>query len=159
MEIKQYVSLLWRWAWLIVLGALIGGGLAYLVSSNMTPVYQASSIYLIDEAPGSTSGNEYAQTLFERTLAQTYVSMINRRPVREETIQRLELNLSEQNLAGMVSISAVPDTQLLTVRIEDTNPARAAEIANILGIVFIEQNQTRENQRYSAPIKIGRAHV
>ncbi|MCL4265645.1 MAG: polysaccharide biosynthesis tyrosine autokinase [Anaerolineae bacterium] len=153
MEIKHYASLLWRWAWLIVLGIVLAGGLAYVVSARTTPVYQATAVYLLDRAPSGT-GNEYAQSLYEQKLAQSYVRMVNTRPVREETITRLDIadDLHEGRLAGMVSISAVPETNLISIRVEDTDPARAATIANTMGFVFIEQNEIRENQRYAAPI-------
>ncbi|HUM69711.1 MAG TPA: polysaccharide biosynthesis tyrosine autokinase [Chloroflexota bacterium] len=153
MEIRQYVSLLWRWAWLIVLGIVVAGGLAYVVSARTTPVYQATAVYLLDRAPSGT-GNEYAQSLYEQKLAQSYVRMVNTRPVREETIARLDNadELHEGRLAGMVSISAVPETNLITIRVEDIDPTRAAAIANTMGFVFIEQNEIRENQRYAAPI-------
>ncbi len=153
MEIRHYFALLWRWAWLIVLGIVLAGGLAYVVSRNTTPVYQATAVYLLDRAP-SGSGNEYAQSLYEQKLAQSYVRMVNTRPVREETITRLGIGeeLGEGRLTGMVSISAVPETNLITIRVQDTDPARAAAIANTMGFVFIEQNEIRESQRYAAPI-------
>lgn len=153
MEIKHYASLLWRWSWLIVLGVLLAGGLAYLVSVNTPREYQATAVYLLDEAPSGT-GNEYAQTLFEQKLAQSYVRMVNTRPVRQETIEQLGIadELKEGRLAGMVSIAAIPETNLISIRVEDTDPERAAAIANTMGFVFIEQNEARENQRYAAPI-------
>jgi non-specific protein-tyrosine kinase len=153
MEIKHYASLLWRWSWLVVLGVLFAAGLAYLVSVNTPREYQATAVYLLDEAPSGT-GNEYAQTLFEQKLAQSYVRMVNTRPVRQETIERLGIadELREGRLAGMVSISAIPETNLISIRVEDTDPERAADIANTMGFVFIEQNEARENQRYAAPI-------
>lgn len=153
MEIKHYLSLLWRWAWFIIISVVLVGSIALIISRNTTPVYQATAVYLLDEAP-SGSGNEYAQTLFEEKLAQSYVRMVNTRPVREETLRRLNLEgeLREGTLAGMIGVSAVPETQLITIRIEDTDPERAANIANTVGFVFIEQNEARENQRYAAPI-------
>lgn len=152
MEIKHYLSLMWRWAWLIVLGAAIAGISTYLYNNNITPVYQASATFMIDRAPGSGNGNDYAQTLVEQTLAQSYVRMVNTRPVREATIERLDLALSESRMKGMIAISAIPETQLLTIKVEDTDPERAAEIANTVGFVFIEQNAARESARYSEPI-------
>lgn len=153
MEIRQYLSLLLRWWWLILLGVVIAGGIAYFVSINTPREYAATAVYLIDEAPSGT-GNDYAQTLFEEKLAQSYVRMVNTRDVRTATIERLGLGdeLKESRLASIVTIASVPDTQLLTIRIEDTDPERAAAIANTMGFVFIEQNQARENQRYAAPI-------
>lgn len=153
MEIRHYISLLWRWWWLLLLGVVLGGSTAYVVSKNTTPLYQAMALYIIDQAPSGT-GNDYAQALFEQKLAQSYIRMVNTRPVREETIRRLELEreLSQGALAGKVSISTLADTQLLAIRVEDTDPERAADIANTIGFVFIEQNQARENQRYAGPI-------
>ncbi|MCZ7667066.1 MAG: Wzz/FepE/Etk N-terminal domain-containing protein [Chloroflexi bacterium] len=53
MVIKEYIALVWRWAWLIVLGILVAAAAAFIVSKNTTPVYRASSRLLIDQAPGS----------------------------------------------------------------------------------------------------------
>ncbi|MCP4357243.1 MAG: polysaccharide biosynthesis tyrosine autokinase [Chloroflexi bacterium] len=154
MEIKQYAALLWRWLWLIILGALIAGGTAFLVSINTTPVYQASSRLLIDEAPGSTRGNDFSVALLEQQQAQTYVEIINVRDIREVTIAQLGLEneLQEHVLDGMVSVSVVPETQLLTIRVQGTNPEQIAAIANTIGTVFIEKMQEWENRRYAAPI-------
>lgn len=152
MEIKRYVALILRWAWLIVLGVIIAGGTAFLVSKNTTPVYQASARYLIDEAPGVGGGNEYAQVLLEERLTQTYVQIMETNSVLKETIDRLELPFTPKTLAGMVSVTAPQETQILIINVEDTDPARAAAIANTLGDVFITQNQERENQRYAEPI-------
>jgi non-specific protein-tyrosine kinase len=152
MEIKQYAALVWRWAWLIILGAVIAGGIAYIVSINTTPVYATSARLLIDEAPGSSAGNDYSQILLEQKLAQTYVEIINTRQVREATIEQLGLPLTQGQLGSMVSVSSVPETQLLTIRVEDTDPERAALIANTIGAVFIQQNQERENLRYAEPL-------
>ncbi len=152
MEIKRYFQIFWRWAWLIVLGALVAGGVAFLISKNTTPVYQATARLLIDEAPGTSSGNEYSQLLVEQRLAQTYVELLTTFSVMEETAARLELPYTAEQLSRLVSVSAPPETQILVIRAEDTSPARAAEIANTIGKVFIEQNQERENLRYAEPI-------
>ena len=45
MEIKRYLALIWRWAWLIILGVVVAGGSAFLVSKNTTPVYRAEARY------------------------------------------------------------------------------------------------------------------
>lgn len=152
MEIKAYFSILIRWLWLIVLGVLVAGGVSYLVSRNTTPVYSTSTRLLIDEAPGGASGNEYSQVLLEQRLALTYVEIIETTPILEETINRLNLDMTTGQLAGKVSISAPTDTQIIQIVVEDTNPSRAAEIANTLVDVFIQKTEERENLRYAGPI-------
>ncbi len=152
MELKRYLGVLRRWIWLVILGAIVAGGAAYFISSNMTPVYSARSRYLIDEAPGSNNSNEYSKLLTEQKLAQTYVEIATARPVLEETIEKLDLPYSVGELRRKVSVNAPLDTQILVITTEDTDPQRAATIANTVGEVFITQNQIRENLRYAEPI-------
>jgi non-specific protein-tyrosine kinase len=159
MELKRYFDVLKRWFWLVILGAILAGAAAYFISSNMTPIYSASSRFLIDQAPGSSTANEYSQLLTEQKLAQTYVEIATARPVLEETIVRLDLPLSVKQLRTMVSVNAPADTQILVIRAEDIDPERAAEIANTVGAVFIDQNQARENLRYAEPIATWQARV
>jgi non-specific protein-tyrosine kinase len=152
MEVKKYLSLLLRWGWLVILGSLLFGTVTYIVNKNTPPVYRTSARFLIDEAPGGSGSNDYAQILLEQRLAQTYVELINVRTVREETVRRLNLPFSASSLAGKISVSAPEDKQILVITVEDTDPQRAADIANTVGDVFIEQTEERESLRYAEPI-------
>ena len=154
MDIRRYGDVLKRWAWLIILSAIVAGAAAYFISSSMAPIYRASARHLIDEAPGSgNSSNEYSQLLTEQILAQTYVEIATTRPVLEETIARLTLPFTPQQLRSKITINAPADRQVLVVSVEDTDPQRAADIANTLGEVFIAQNEARDNLRYAEPIQ------
>lgn len=160
MEIKRYMVLIWRWAWLIILGIVIAGSSAFLVSKNTTPVYRASARFLIDEAPRGSISNEYAQILLEERLAQTYVQIIKTNSVLQETLNRLENPVANmERLAAMVTISAPQDTKILVISVEDVDPVRAAAIANMVGEVFIEQNLERQSQRYAEPIANWEARI
>ena len=152
-EIKKYASIIWHWAWLIILGALVVGGVAYLYNSSQTPIYSASARLLIDEAPGSDSSNDYAQLLLEQQMAATYIELIRTRPVMEEVIERLNLDITAGELSGRVSVNVPLDTQILIITVNDASPARAAALANTIGEVFTDQTEARENLRYAGPIE------
>ncbi len=152
-EIKKYASIIWHWAWLIILGAIVAGGVAYLYSRTQTPIYSASARLLIDEAPGSNTGNEYSQLLLEQQMAATYIELILTRPVMEETIERLGLDLTAGELSGRVSVNVPLDTQILIITVNDTSPSRAAKLANTIGEVFTDQTEARESLRYAGPIE------
>jgi non-specific protein-tyrosine kinase len=49
-----------------------------------------------------------------------------------------------------VQVQPVRDTTLIEVRVEDTDPQRAAGIANALVVEFAEQNQELQTSRYAA---------
>lgn len=152
MDIKDYISLVWRWAWLIVLGVLVAGSAAYIVSRNTTPVYRATARLMIDEAPGGNSGNDYSRVLYEQRLAQTYVEILTTAPILQETIEQLGYPFTVPQLRSMISVSAPQDTKIIMISVEDADRERTAVIANTLATVFIRENQARESLRYAEPI-------
>ena len=152
MDIKDYFALVWRWSWLIVVGVLVAGAAAYLVSRNTTPVYRATTRLMIDEAPGSNTGNDYSRVLYEQRLAQTYVEILTTTPILEETINELGYPFTVNQLRSKISVSAPQDTKIIVISVEDTDPMRTAVIANTLAEVFIQENQARESLRYAEPI-------
>jgi len=150
-DLRQYAYLLWHWAWLIALAALLAGAAAYLVSRQQTPIYQAATTVMVNEAP-SSQGNDYTSVLVSEQLTQTYSQLAVTQPILEQVAARLGLGLSGANLAGIITVQPVRDTQLIqiTVRLED--PALAAAIANTLAQVFSEQIRQMQSDRFSASL-------
>ncbi|MCJ7702848.1 MAG: polysaccharide biosynthesis tyrosine autokinase [Anaerolineales bacterium] len=148
-DLRRYVSLLWRWAWLVILIIVLSGATTYVVSIQMPPVYQASSSLLINEAPG-TKATDYSSIITSERLTQTYAKMLVQKPVLTEVITRLDLTMDINNLKQMITVQPVVDTQLIDIKVEDTDPIRAAAIANEIGAVFSEQNQAMQEARYAS---------
>ncbi|MGD9317675.1 MAG: polysaccharide biosynthesis tyrosine autokinase [Anaerolineae bacterium] len=152
MELRDYWYLLRKWLWLVVLGALLVGGLGYLISRNMTPVYQASTSLLV--TPGSTQAlDNYSSLIASERLAQTYAELVQSGPVLQETQRRLEGQEdagSGNGEAGyVVSAQPVRDTQLLMVAVTGTDPDLITEAANTVVQVFIEWQAQIQQARYS----------
>jgi capsular polysaccharide biosynthesis protein len=76
MELRQYGSLLRKWLWLIVACSLLAGGLAYVVSRNSTPIYQASAILMVNQASNPASAAGYSDILTSERLARTYANLL-----------------------------------------------------------------------------------
>ena len=93
MELRQYLAVIWKWLWLIVLGTVLAGGMAFVVSRNMTPIYRASTTLLINQAR-SPSVIDYNVLQTSERLAKTYAERLTKRPVLEEVAARLGLELS-----------------------------------------------------------------
>lgn len=146
-EIRRYFSLLMHWWWLWVLMTVLGGVGAYLISSQITPVFQASTTVLINEAP-STRTTDYASLLTSERLTQTYSQLITKQPVLDGVIQLLNLDISLTDMRRNIVVSPVRETQLIEIRVTDTDPERASQIANTLVTVFAQQNQALQAARY-----------
>ena len=59
----------------------------------------------------------------------------------EETIHRLNLTMTPDQLAKKLDISPVRATQLVTVAVSDPSSEQVAKIADTIGQVFIDQTQ------------------
>jgi non-specific protein-tyrosine kinase len=147
MELRQYFAIILRWLWLIVLGTVLAGGTAYVVSKNTTPVYRATTTLLISQARNATAP-DYTAILTSERLAKTYAELMTKRPVLEEVARRL--GLPSGKFPATLNIQPVRDTQLIGLSVESENPQLAAQIANTLPEVFIEQNQTVQQSRFAS---------
>lgn len=144
MELKQYLRIIQRWAWLMILGLLLGGGAGYQASRMQQPVYEAATRALVMRAPQERSSD--LTYLSDQQLVQTYIQLLNTQPVRDGAAERLGYQVEKEQ----IKVQQTRDTQIIEVIIEDHDPQRAAEIANVLLEVLIEQNVTLQAGRYAS---------
>ncbi|MCJ7532068.1 MAG: Wzz/FepE/Etk N-terminal domain-containing protein, partial [Anaerolineales bacterium] len=156
---RQYWGLIWPWAWLILLAALLAGVTAFVVSKRMTPIYQAESKVLVMAASGKSSDNEYQSVLTSERLTRTYADMMLTDTVLTEVIKRLNLGIPLDDLVKEITITPIRDTQLIKVVVEGVNPIEIAQIANTIIAVFSEQILTSETSRYSATKESQQAQI
>lgn len=149
MPLQRYLLLLWRWLWLALLLASLAGGAAYLISRQMTPIYEASTTLLINQAPAGSAAQDYNAVLTAERLARTYAELLVKRPVLEEVIAELDAPGDAGDLAERVQVRPIRDTQLIVVTVEDADPQRAADIANQIVAVFGEQNRALQSERFA----------
>lgn len=150
MELRQYFAVLRKWLWLIALGTALAAGTAYVVSAQMTPIYQASTTLLINEArsPGPLNYNDILTS--ERT-AKTYAERLTKRPVLEEVARQTGLSWDpEKKFPADITVQPVRDTQLIRLSVEHPNPQLAADIANTLPKVFAERNEELQASRFAS---------
>lgn len=149
-DIKHYVFVLRSRLWLLAL-MLVGAAVAaFVVSRLSTPVYRATTWLLIDAQTDSGNGTaDYAAIRASESLAQTYASLLQSRTVLTAASERLDLANRPNASFGSVQTSPVTGTQLIRVSADNSSPALAAEVANTVASVFIEQNYQRQTSAYS----------
>lgn len=129
LDIKQYLTILWRWAWLIVLCTAIAGTGAFLVTSSQPRIYAAKTTVLANAAGAAPQVTDTNLRTAERMLG-TYAELMVSRPVLDQVITNLGLNTSPAALAGQILVEVTPNTLLISLTVEDEDPERAAAIAN-----------------------------
>ncbi|MDD2923359.1 MAG: GNVR domain-containing protein, partial [Anaerolineales bacterium] len=144
MEIKIYLSMARRWAWLLVTGVALGALAGLVISILQSPVYQASTRILVMRAPQEQT-TDYTY-LSDQQLVQTYMQLLTTQPVLQKTSEILGTSVS----AEQVKVQQIGDTQTIQVTVEDETPRRASDIANVLVQVLISQNEIIQSGRYAS---------
>src|SRR5215213_1040075 len=104
LELKQYVRLVWRWSWLMVLCTILAAMTAFVLSQRMQPVYEASTTLLINQTPLVSAAPNYDSLLVSERLAKTYGELLLKRPVLQAVIGDLKLNTNTIRLANQIRV-------------------------------------------------------
>ncbi len=143
MELKYYISILKRWAWLLVLGLILGAAGGYGGSLYQTAVYQTSTRVLVMSAPQQSSSD--LTYLNEQQLTQTYMQLLTTTPILGGTSERLGYSVS----AKQIKVQQSQGTQIIEIAVEDTDPQQAVDIANTLVTILLEESEKLQAGRYA----------
>lgn len=115
--------------WLIILAAIIGGGIFGLYSKViLVPKYTSTAMmYVLSKETTLTS---LADLQIGSQLTKDYKVMITSRPVLQQVIDELGLEYGYKELREKLVIDNPTDTRILTLSVEDPDPILAADIVN-----------------------------
>ena len=142
MEIRQYLLLARKWAWLLILGGLLGGTVSYIFSKLQPDLYQTSTKIMVSAAQDQSNQYSYYSAYNDIQLAQSYAQIINTEAIMQLLSDKLGYPV------GGVGVQSKPDSQVIVLTASDGDPKRAAEIANTVVDVFIEYIGTTQDKRY-----------
>lgn len=121
---QQYLK---RW-WMILIGFVVGSLLAGVYTFKIaTPIYEASSMVYM-RGSGETVSLQDLQIGAE--LTKDYEVIFTSRPILEETIDELDLEMNWKQLKACLSLANQSDTRILKVSLQDADPKLATKIVN-----------------------------
>jgi polysaccharide biosynthesis transport protein len=144
MDSKDLILLLWRGARLLIAGFIFGAALGFAASRLQTPVYEAKTQVLISRA--RRQSNTDMLPLGEDQLVSTNIQLVKSQPVLNAASAQLGINVKADN----VTVSTIPNTLIIQIKVQDSDRLRAANIANTLVQVLIQQNENLVSERYTA---------
>jgi len=144
MDIKQLFSIFKRWLWLVVLGTIIGGSIGYYLSSRQTPVYQARARFVI--LPSAQTTYDYYSYLNNMNIISTYTELLTTEDLLYEASNRLGFPV----MRGQATATQVGETKFVVLTVKDTDPYKAAVIANGLVDILIDQNVKLQTVQYES---------
>ena len=142
-DLKEYFGIIKKKSKIIILITLIAMISSAVVSFFvLSPVYETKTTLIVNRSEASEdksmTGDEYTVS---QKLAVTYGEIIKSRTVLDEVIDSLGLDMTYDELVSKISVSPVGDTQIISIKVQDTNPKKAMDIANAIPKVFTKEVQ------------------
>ncbi len=141
MEVTHYLRLLRRWLWLILLVAVIGGGIAFVITTRRPPEYEGQTTVAIGrfiEAPNPNAAD--IRTGID--LAQTYAQLVRTYDVLQGVVTNLDLPMTAEQLQDRVRTRILTGTSLLVISVTYEDPVLVADIANGLAEQLVLNSPT-----------------
>lgn len=138
-DLREYLFILKKKLWIIALSAIICGLISGVVSFYvLPPIYEANTSLIVnkeidDKENKMTTSDDLN---FVQKLAVTYGEIIKSRTVITSTINKLKLDMTYEELSETVSVTNVPDTQIIKISVQNKNPNIAAKICNTIPEIF-----------------------
>lgn len=127
-----------RW-WVIVLLTLAGAGLTTILTNYvLIPQYTTTTQLLVSRQDMNTQSIELGEIETNIQMINTYRDIIEDPVVIDKVRNELENNLSENELQQKIDVITQDDSQIFGIKVTDTDPNRAAEIANLVADTFQE---------------------
>ena len=149
MELRRYFATLRRRALLIVLTVAAGVLAAYL-STNRNEVYAAEATVYVGSRQIEVISGDFAAGLDRIIL--TYAAMIDSEPIARAALDATGLQRSTSALVDATQVAPAPNTQLLYIRVTDSDPGASQRLANGMANGFVEKITSFEP---SAPAQPG----
>jgi capsular polysaccharide biosynthesis protein len=136
-SLRELFETLRKRLWLIVLitalATIISGVVSYFF---LTPIYQASTQILVNQAKSEQQLYNYNEVQTNLQLVNTYSVIIKSPTILEKVKEELDLDRTVDELNEQIQVSSEKDSQVFSVIVDDPDPAMAAKIANKTADVF-----------------------
>ncbi len=141
MNLMDYVRILVRRGWIMLLVAAIAAASAFLLTREQTTVYRSTQIVLLQPSRADLGLSES----IIRTM-QSYALYLRSSQRAEEVIETLQLDTVPTELQSRVTVDANTLDLSIQIDVEDTQEQQANEIATAYGQILVNY-QNERNQR------------
>jgi uncharacterized protein involved in exopolysaccharide biosynthesis len=157
-DLRQYIDVLLKWWWLIALAALLAGGSAFLVSSTMSPTYEATAGVVMlrsraelslgsgfesisDESFLAASAGGNALVDLNKRRLRSLAGMVTNGAIAWQVAEELRDVLDEEEqdpsvLLENVDGAVLEDSDTIQIIVSHGDPNKAAAIANAWASAF-----------------------
>lgn len=133
MEIADYIRVIRRRGWIIILVALLTAAAAFGFSKMQTPVYESSLRMLVQPAR-----TDFGQSQAAKLLLRGYVQWIGSSYRAASVIDELQLDMEPNELLADIDVASDDSSFVIQLNVENTDPNLANRIAETWANLFIQ---------------------
>jgi capsular polysaccharide biosynthesis protein len=149
LELTDYLSILRRRGWIIIVMVIITAASAYVFSKLQTPVYKASVQVSINPARADLGLTQSAQWLL-----RNYVAIIDSNTWADEVIRRLDLDMTPGQLRSNAIVASDESRFIIQIDVKDYDPGQATRIADAWAQRLVEwREEENADQRKEDRVK------
>jgi capsular polysaccharide biosynthesis protein len=138
-SLKDITRAVLKRLWVVLLVTFILVGVAVGVSLWQKPTYEATAQLLVGQKQDKQEINLAGSVEGLQQLTLTMIHAIDTRPVAEEAIRRLGLQMTPDELLANLTIEQVESTTFIQLTYKGADPQEAKQIANTMGEVSSER--------------------
>lgn len=135
MQLQDYLNVIKRRWWIAVIAMVIAAAVAFGYSSTQPKIYE-SSVQLRGQ-PGKPDAGLYS--VIQQQL-QSYTARFSSTDLANEINQRGGFDLSPDAILSKFHVQAQTDKYIFIITVDDVNPQRAKQIADIAADVLVDEN-------------------
>lgn len=137
-DFSYILSTIGKWFLLIILFFIIGLSSAMFYNYGAPIKYESETSLYVEPEVNANKVN-YDGILSNQKMVKTYTQIIKSRKILSRVIDELDLNYSVKELKEMLNVSAVSDTEIISIRFVSEYKDEAKVIANKISEVFIDE--------------------
>ncbi len=134
LQLTDIFDIVWKNKFLIAALAILFGVLAFFYVRMQAPQYQATGVLYItnkeDTAKEEDTMISKSDIDSSRSMLTTYLEILKTRSFLTDVSKAIDYKYSWKQIAEMISMSAVNETELLSVKVTTTDPRDSLDIVN-----------------------------
>ncbi len=138
MQEQKIGTIIWRGKWLMLVSLAVCVALAVFITKTSAKVYSASATIQVN-APSQSSTDTFQNQQASQGLAKTYATEITDRNFLAKIRNRVANGrYSVGELKQRIGASAIQDTTLVKITVEEASPDAAASLASDVASAFLQ---------------------
>ncbi|MEH6938349.1 Wzz/FepE/Etk N-terminal domain-containing protein [Bacillus sp. JJ664] len=138
--IREFYAILKKRFWVIILAIILTSTLSsYYSFYYMQPTYEASSQILVNEKKADEVNAQFIDIQTNLQLINTYNVILTSPAILTKVIERLDLDISVEELQNMITVGSENESQVMNVVVKNKDPELVIKMANTIADVAKEQ--------------------